>query len=127
MQTAITNKFRPISLRGHGVMDYVFALLLGFGPWFFGFAQEEPARDMAVAIAVMVICYTVATDYELGLVQLLPFRAHLWMDLLVGLALLIAPSWMPISNTARIVLTCFGAVALVVTTLTRRPRPNVPS
>src|SRR5688500_10999053 len=107
MQHAISNKLRPVSLRAHGIMDYLFGLLLMATPWLFGFTGEAPARETALALGVLTLLYSVSTDYELGLLRLLPFRAHLWLDLVIGLLLTIGPWLMPLSNQARGVLVAF--------------------
>jgi hypothetical protein len=127
MEHAISNKLRPISARAHGMMDYLYGLLLMAAPWLFGFSAEPAARESAIAVGVLTLLYSVATEYELGLIRLLPFRAHLWLDGIIGLALVIGPWLMPVSGKARIVLVGFGIVALVVSALTRRPHPNMPS
>jgi hypothetical protein len=127
MEHAISNKHRPISLRAHGIMDYIYGLLLMAAPWVFGFSGEAAARETALALGVLTLVYSVATDYELGLVRVLPFRAHLWLDGILGLALTVGPWLMPVSDRARTILVAFGIIALVVTALTRRPHPNLPS
>lgn len=127
MQHILSNRTRPISLRAHGVMDYLFGLLLMLAPWIFGFSGDPVPTQSAVALATVVFFYSIITDYELGLIKMLHFRAHLWLDLVVGLLLVTAPWLMQMSGTARIVLVGFGLFALLAYAFTRRPHPNVPS
>ena len=127
MEHAISNKHRPISLRAHGAMDYVYGLLIMGAPWFLGFDHEPAARETAIAMGVLTLLYTVVTNYELGLIPLLPFRVHRWLDTILGVALTIVPWVMPVSDRARLAFVIFGVIALGVSALTRRPHPNMPS
>lgn len=127
MQIALTNRQRPITLRAHGVLDYGYSLLLAMAPWLFQFSAEAAPRDTAVALGIMALMWSVATDYPLGMIRLLPFRAHLWLDAIAGMVLVLAPWMTPMSDKARLVLVGFGVVALIVNLLTRRPHPKIPS
>jgi hypothetical protein len=82
---------RPIDSTLHGATDYtVGALLLtGFPKWA-GIEGTRSARQIRTAGAVHV-GYSTITRYPLGIVKLLPFKAHLALDALGALALAATP------------------------------------
>ena len=80
-----------ISTKTHGVLDYVVGIVLIAAPWIFGFATGGPAMWIPVIIGAMSLIYALVTDYELGLVALLPVKAHLAIDVIAGLFLAASP------------------------------------
>jgi len=80
-----------ITTRTHGMLDYGVGALLIAAPWLFGFANEGPETRIFVALGIAAFVYSLFTRYELGLVKVLPFRAHLILDLLSGLLLAASP------------------------------------
>jgi hypothetical protein len=127
MQIALPNHDRPISVQVHSVLDYVYGMLLVIAPWMFGFSGEASAQTMAVGFGVASMLWSAFTAYPASLVPFLPFRVHLWLDVLSGIMLIVAPILMPISPTAQTVLISFGCIAMIVAALTRRPHPHMPS
>jgi len=82
-------RFLPTRL--HGVIDYVWGLALVASPWLLGYADVSAAKWVAVVFGVGAILYSLATDYELGLLRLLPMPLHLGLDGLAGFILAITP------------------------------------
>ncbi|HUR60734.1 MAG TPA: hypothetical protein VM029_23640 [Opitutaceae bacterium] len=80
-----------ISRRTHGVLDYVVGAVLILSPRIFGFDPEAAESHVPVLLGVAAVVYSVFTRYELGVVRLLPFRAHLALDLLNGMLLTASP------------------------------------
>ena len=79
--------------RIHGMLDYLLGALLIASPWLFGFADNEGARWVPVALGAGVLLYSAFTDYELGVVKKLQMPAHLLLDALGGVLLAASP-WM---------------------------------
>ena len=78
---------RPIDATLHGVSDYsVGALLLSAFPKLAGIEGTRSARQVRIAAAVHG-GYSALTDYPLGVVKALPFKAHLALDALGAIAL----------------------------------------
>jgi len=77
--------------RVHGVLDYVSGLVAVASPWLFGFAGVAAAKNVAIAAGVVVIVYSLLTDYEWGAVRRIQPPLHLWLDGLLGLLLGISP------------------------------------
>lgn len=83
---------RILSTYVHGMIDYVAALLLIAAPWLFGFASEGPETWVPVTAGILMLVGSLFTDYEWGLVRLIPMPAHLGMDAVLG-AVLVASPW----------------------------------
>ena len=82
---------RPVDSTLHGVVDYTAgATLLTVLPKAAGIAGTRSARQIRTAGAFHA-AYSTITDYPLGVVKLLPFRAHLALDALGALALAATP------------------------------------
>jgi hypothetical protein len=104
-------------------MDYAFGILLAASPWIFGFADQHLAPNFALVFGGGTILYSLFTNYELGLIRLLPFPGHLLLDALAGI--LLAANWLHFAfgGRAAVVFTVFGAVELAVVLLSLRANP----
>jgi hypothetical protein len=77
---------KPISTKVHGILDYMTAGFLFALPRAMGWDKTVThLMDMA---GVSATAYSLFTRYELGLVRVLPMKAHLTMDALSGAAFL---------------------------------------
>lgn len=86
-------KTRIIPTRVHGVIDYVTGSALMAAPELFRL-KDVPASALAPRLAGGgATAYSLATDYELGVVKALPMKAHLALDAASG-ALLAASPWL---------------------------------
>jgi hypothetical protein len=72
-------------------MDYLMGLLLLASPWLFGFARGGAETAVPVVLAIMMLLLSIMTNYELGLVKMIPMKVHLGMDLVSGLFLAASP------------------------------------
>ena len=82
---------RPVDSTLHGVVDYTAgATLLTAFPKLAGIEGTRSARQIRMAGAVHA-GYSTLTDYPLGVVKLIPFKAHLALDALGALALAATP------------------------------------
>jgi len=110
---------RPV----HGVLDYCSAILLAVSPWLFGFKEQHLAPEFALVGGAAIVLVSLFTNYELGLIRLFPFPAHLLFDFVVGI--LLATNWIHFAfgGKAGVVFTIFGIWSLVVTLFTRHTGP----
>jgi hypothetical protein len=81
---------QPLGSRAHGIMDYV------TGASLVAASRLPPlkgtfAGTVAAATGSNVLGLSAVTDYEVGLLRLLPFKAHLALDALTGVGLLALP------------------------------------
>jgi len=82
---------RPVDATLHGVVDYsVGTFLLTAFPKLAGVEGTRSARQIRAAAAFHA-GYSTITDYPLGAVKLLPFKAHLALDALGAVALAATP------------------------------------
>ena len=80
-----------ISRRTHGVADYSYAALFAAAPELVGFTDEVIAARLSRVVSGGVFMTSLMTRYELGLIRVVPFKAHLAADVVVGLLTLGAP------------------------------------
>ena len=82
---------RPISSSLHGATDYtVGAALLTAFPKLADIEGTPSVRQVRIAGAIHA-GYSTLTDYELGILKLIPFKAHLALDAIGALALAATP------------------------------------
>src|SRR4051812_19940352 len=102
----------------HGILDYLVGALLIAAPWLLGFADHTAATYSPVALGVGAILYSLLTDYELGLVRIIPFPMHLGLDAASGLLLAASPWLFGFADrvsTPHVVLGIFEVLAAVMT------------
>jgi hypothetical protein len=76
----------------HGMLDYPVGIVLILAPWIFGFSDVGGAATaVPIVIGVLVLAQSAMTDYELSLVDALPLRTHLAMDVVAGIVLALSP------------------------------------
>lgn len=75
----------------HGVMDYMVGLLLLIAPWLFDFQNDGAQTIVPMVLGGAALLYSIMTNYELGMIRVLPMRVHLTMDLLSGILLAASP------------------------------------
>ena len=82
---------RPIDSTLHGATDYtVGTLLMTAFPKLAGIEGTQAATQIRVAGAIHA-GYSTVTDYPLGVVKALPYKAHLALDAIGALALAATP------------------------------------
>jgi hypothetical protein len=78
-----------VSTKVHGVLDYGTVLLLeGIG--FFGPFSSYVSR-LAIALGVVHLVLTVLSNFELGIVKVIPMKIHGYIELAVSIILVPAP------------------------------------
>jgi hypothetical protein len=83
---------RPIPSRIHGMLDYAGGIALIAAPWIFGFSDVGGAAvAVPVVLGILILLQSLMTDYELGVVRVIPLRAHLLADVLGGAFLALTP------------------------------------
>jgi hypothetical protein len=82
---------KKISSRTHGYIDYSLGVLLLIAPYLFNFADVNIAMVCAQAIGVLILAQSVLTNYEFGLLKIIPFKTHLALDVVASLFLAVSP------------------------------------
>jgi hypothetical protein len=111
-----------ISRQTHGVMDYSYAAIISSSPETIGFRDEETATALCRLVGSGVLLSSLMTRYELGLVRVIPFKAHLAADVGVGLFTLAAPWLFGFSrnDAARNTFVAAGAFSVLAGLLTEQ-------
>lgn len=117
----------------HGVLDYMSGLLLLAAPNLLGFAEIGGATAWVPRIVgLMILGQALMTDYELGVMKVIPIGAHLMADYVVGALLLVAPFIFGISSrslSATVLMVAMALMAFAAAAMTQprgRPREVMP-
>ena len=74
------------------VIDYPFAIVLLAAPFVLKLGQSGPvAIWLSVVVGVAALLLPAMTDHPTGIVRIIPYWLHLWVDRAVGLVFVIAP------------------------------------
>ena len=82
---------RFMNTRMHGFADYLVGVVLILAPYILGFADGSAAQWVPQILGAAAIVYSLLTDYELGVVRVIPMPVHLGLDFASGLVLLASP------------------------------------
>jgi hypothetical protein len=108
---------RFIPTTAHGLADYIVSLIVMGLPFYFGWTGA--GRVTFVTLGILLICYSLLTDYEFGLIRVLRIRFHLLLDALFGLAMLAAPTLLDLPNDSRIPVYVIGILSLFLSLTTK--------
>ena len=116
--------FPLISSKIHGILDYISAVCLIVHPFLVGWNTSQQIFWVTPTLGIIVILYSLVTRYEAGVAGLLSFRAHLLMDILVAIVLLVASFYYRSNaNSVNEVLFYSGLVIIAVPLLSN-PHAN---
>ncbi|MBX9626769.1 MAG: hypothetical protein K2X82_23410 [Gemmataceae bacterium] len=82
---------KPIPRQVHGAVDYLYAATAAAAPDRFEFRDEPTAARLIRLAAGGVAAYSLLTRYEWGVLRVLPWRSHLAVDVVAGVATMAAP------------------------------------
>ncbi|MBX3616637.1 hypothetical protein [Nitrosomonas sp.] len=107
-----------ISPRIHGYLDILTVFLFSLAPTLFELNQL-PAL-LAYCLAVVHLMVTLASDFPLGIVKIIPFPIHGWIERIVGPTLVAIPFILGFSTDeiARNFYVAAGIVIIAVGLLT---------
>jgi hypothetical protein len=108
-----------ISRRTHGILDYVVGIVLLLAPSLFGFSDSGAASRLPITLGVIGIIYSLLTNYELGLIRVLPFGFHRVLDVLSGLLLALSPWLFGFADQIWVPHVILGLIELGVVAITR--------
>lgn len=116
-----------ISSKTHAVLDYLMGALLIAAPWLLGFADNSAATVVPVVLGASTIVYSLLTDYEYSLAPVFSFKAHLTIDFMAGLLLLVSPWLFGFSDKVfwpHVILGAFELIAVLLTKKTPVKQPE---
>jgi hypothetical protein len=113
---------KPISTRTHGIIDYAYGGALIALPFLMRWDRRAARLSLGAGLATLGV--SMVTNYECGLVRLLPMRAHLAMDAAEASMLMGAPKVLgSVDNGAGRVLAIFGALGAAIGAMTQTQSP----
>ena len=84
--------FRIITPRVHGLLDYMSAIVLILAPSVLEFNEVSPyAYWLSVIAGVILILYSLMTDYDFSIGMLIPLKTHLVIDFSAGVLFILWP------------------------------------
>jgi hypothetical protein len=85
--------FRFITKSIHAyLIDYPIAVVLIAAPFALQLGQSGPyAKWLSVVVGAAALLLAAVTDHPTGIVRIIPFWLHLWVDRAVGAVFVIAP------------------------------------
>ncbi len=107
-----------ISATNHGYLDFVTVIIFLLAPTLFGL-NGLPSM-LAYGLAVIHLAVTLATDFPFGVVKIIPFTLHGWIERLVGPLLVVIPFILGFANEApaRNFYIFIGIIIIIVGVLT---------
>jgi len=113
---------KPISTRTHGIIDYAYGGALIVLPFLMRWDRRAARLSLGAGLATLGV--SLVTNYECGLVRLLPMRAHLAMDAAETSMLMGAPRVLgSVDNGAGWVLATLGALGAAIGAMTQTQSP----
>lgn len=109
---------KPVSTRLHGIFDYCFGIILML-PWVVHFHETDSGTWILAMTGLLMVILSLFTNYEGGLVRLIPMKLHLFVDLLLGLFLVALPFVYPMYHYAFYWPVFMGILELLLIVLTR--------
>ena len=85
--------FRFVTKSIHAyLIDYPVAVVLLVAPFLLKLGESSPvALWLSVVTGVAALLLPILTDHPTGLIRVIPYSVHLWVDRLVGIVFLVAP------------------------------------
>lgn len=109
-----------IDTKKHGFLDYLMGVVLIAAPFLLGFADGGAAMWTPIVLGAGTILYSLLTDYELGVVRMLPMPVHLGLDLMSGLVLAASPWLFGFAHLVWIPHVALGVIEIGAAVLTQR-------
>ncbi|QMU29090.1 SPW repeat domain-containing protein [Adhaeribacter radiodurans] len=110
---------QPISRQMHGVADYSYIPTITAAPELFNFKEEKTATTLCRVLGGNLFLTSILTRAEWGLVKVLPFKAHLALDVAAGIFTASAP-WLfgfADNTNARNAFLAFGLTSIAAASL----------
>ncbi|WDF66916.1 hypothetical protein PQ465_11425 [Sphingobacterium oryzagri] len=103
---------RIIPTHWHTFFDYITALVLLVSPWILDFEEHHLASLISWLAAGLIVVQALTTNYEGGLIRVIPISVHLWFDVLLGTFLIISPFLLDFPTIVHIMNTFLGFIIL---------------
>jgi hypothetical protein len=106
----------------HAYLDYPVAASLILMPFILGLGEGNTlALWLSVATGVTALLLTLVTDHKTGVLPLVPYVVHLWIDRLVGVVFLVVPTLLGFTGLDAAYYWVNGFAVLLVTVALSAP------
>ena len=118
--------FRFITKAIHAyVIDYPVAIVLIVAPFLLNLGQSGPvAVWLSVVTGVAALLLPILTNHQTGLIRVIPYWLHLWVDRAVGIVFLAAPFAFGFSGLDAWYYWVLAVAVLLVTLVLNAPEPS---
>src|SRR4051794_24776897 len=115
--------FRFITKSIHAyVIDYPIAIVLLAAPFVLNLGESGPAAIwLSVVVGVAALILPALTDHPTGLIHIVPYWLHLWVDRAVGVVFVIAPFAFKLTGLDAWYYWILAAVVLLSTSVFNAP------
>jgi hypothetical protein len=119
--------FRFVTKSIHAyLIDYPVAVLLIVAPFVLKLGQSGPAAMwLSVVAGVAALLLAALTDHPTGLVRIIPYWLHLWVDRAVGLVFIVAPFALKFAGLDAWYYWVLAAAVLLTTSVLNAPEQPV--
>ena len=100
-----------ISSKAHGILDYATAVFLLLSPTLF--KMEGELTTITYLLGVVHFTLTILTNFEVGLIKVIPFRIHGLIEVVVALGLAALAFWF-YNNTNEFGFYFYMALAVII-------------
>ena len=108
-----------ITTQTHGFIDYAAGILFIALPWMLHINCAEPEGLVLIVLGFLTLIYSVLTNYELGVLRILPMPLHLALDMISGLLLTFSPWILGFSEKIYLPHLILGLFEILIAILTK--------
>jgi hypothetical protein len=101
------------------MLDYLVGVVLIIALWVLGFGDEGGAATWLPVALGAAIVYSLLTNYELGLVEIIQMPVHLGLDMASGALLAVSSGLFGFADRVWVPHVVFGLIEIVVPLLTQ--------
>ena len=105
-------KLKFLSDKVHGILDYGVVIIFALAPSLIGIVGT--AAWLCYALAAIHLAMTIFTNMPLGVVKIIPIKLHGTIELIVGLALIVAAWTISDLESGQLFFTLMGAIIFFV-------------
>ncbi|RNL87243.1 hypothetical protein ED312_10560 [Sinomicrobium pectinilyticum] len=110
-----------ITTKTHGYIDYLMGILLIILPFIANFPRGA-ATTIPVILGLGTIMYSLITDYELSVANLITVKMHLALDLIAGVLLAVSPWVFGFSEEIYLPFLILGIGEIIASLMTSKKR-----
>ncbi|TDO73152.1 SPW repeat-containing protein [Flavobacterium chryseum] len=115
---------KPIDTKTHGYIDYIMGIILIAVPFLLKLNVESTPSIVLFVLGAGALVYSILTQYELGLVKLIPMNIHLMLDIASGIFLAASPWLLGFSEVVYLPHLILGLLEIGVAVMTN-PKPRI--